>query len=95
MGFSNTVVDIVPFGPGLVMEYGTFNGASVTTGTISAATTGTYTAKGQYLADVIVWGAADDADHAVICARDVQPNQLKLTFTTSDTGDYYIIGRAR
>lgn len=95
MAFSNTVTDIIPWGPGLIMEYGTWNGASVTTGTITAASSGTYSAKGQFITEVLAWGVANDADNATIPARDVDPNKLKLTFTSNDTGDYYIIGPAR
>lgn len=95
MAFSNTVTDIIPWGNGLIMEYGTFNGASVTTGTITAAATGTYTARGQYITEVLSWGFASDGDTAVLPARDVDPNKVKITFTSSDTGDYYIIGKAR
>ena len=94
MSFSNTVTDIIPIGDGWIMEYGTFNGASVTTGTITASTVATYTAKA-VISDVMTWGFANDADHEVKPARDVYNNQVKITFTTSDTGSYWIVGKAR
>ncbi len=97
MAFSSTVTDIVPFGPGLICEYGTWNGASVTTGTITAASTGTYTARGQYITEILFHCQANDNDNAVTPDRSstVGRNKLKLTFTSSDTGSYSIIGLAK
>lgn len=72
------------------MERGTWNGASVTTGTITASTAGS-----TEIADIFEWGFASDGDTAVLPAKDVAPNAIKITFTSSDTGDYWIKGKAR
>lgn len=90
MAFSNTVTETIPYANGLIMERGTWNGASVTTGTITADSTGD-----QVITDIIAWGFANDADNAVLPAKDVAPNAIKITFTSNDTGDYYIIGKAK
>lgn len=93
--FSNTVVDIVSIGNGYLQEYGTFNCASVTTGTITADTTGNFTAGSAEIVSIERWGFASDGDNAVIPARDVANNKIKITCTSNDTGDYYIIGKAK
>lgn len=90
MAFSNTFIEKINIGNGLVMERGTFTGTAVTTGTITADTT-----TQPEITEILMWGAADDADNAVICARDVDSNKLKLTFTSGDTGDYWFVGRAK
>jgi len=95
MAFSNTVTDIVPFANGLIMEYGTFNGATVTSGEITASTASTYTVGDSHITEIISWGFASDGDTAIIPAKDVAPNKIKITFTANDTGDYWIIGKAR
>jgi hypothetical protein len=96
MASSKTVTDIIPWGPGLVCEYGTWiEDDAGTAVTITAATTGTYTARGVYITDIRAWGFASDGDHAVDPAADISPKALKITVTTADTGDYYLIGAAR
>lgn len=95
MAFSNTVTDVINVGPGMLMEFGTWDGDSVTTGTISADTTGAFSVGATEIADVVAWGFASDGDNAVIPAKDVNPNQIKITCTSSDTGDYWIMGKAR
>jgi hypothetical protein len=95
MSFSNTVVDIIPLANGLLMEYGTFDSASVTTGTITAADgSASYTAGLTSIGKIIAWGFASDGDNDVKPAKDVAPNKIKVTTTSSDTGDYWIIGKA-
>lgn len=96
MAFGNTPTDVIAFGPGLVMEYGTFSLASVTTGTITATTSSTLatTSSGSYLKDIIAWGFAADGDTAVLPAKDVAANQVKITGTSNETGDYWIVGHA-
>lgn len=95
MAFSNTVTDIIPLANGLLMEYGTFDSASVTTGTITTADAATtYTAGSTNITKIIAWGFASDGDYAVTPAKDVAPNKIKVTTTSSDTGDYWLIGPA-
>ena len=65
MAFSNTVTDIIDLGNGYIMERGTWNGAAVTTGTITAASSGSYSADGQFITDILEWGFASDGDTAV------------------------------
>jgi hypothetical protein len=90
MAFSNTMSNKVNLGNGMILEYGVWDGASVTTGTITADTT-----VQPEITKIIAFGAANDADNAVICALDAGDNKLKLTFTGNDTGDYWFIGEAR
>lgn len=89
MAFSNTVVEVIELANGLILERGTFSGASVTTGTITASTAGSVE-----IADILMWGFAADGDAAVLPAKDVYPNQIKITFTSNETGDYWIVGKA-
>lgn len=93
--FSNTVVDVVEFGNGYIKESGTFNCASVTSGEITASTAGTYSVGAKEIVEIEAWGFASDGDNAVTPARDVANNKIKITCTSNDTGDYYIIGKAK
>ena len=93
---SNTVVDVVEWANGLIMEYGTFAMGGDSTLTITATTAGTYTVGSRSIRDIMAWGFASDGDKAVLPAKDVSPNQIKITdATTTDTGDYFIIGKAK
>jgi hypothetical protein len=95
MAFSNTVTDVIPLANGLLMEYGVFDLDTVTTGTISAAAGSTsYTAGNTGISNIIAWGFASDGDSAILPAKDVYPNQIKITGTQDETGDYWIIGKA-
>lgn len=89
MAFSNTVTKTRMIAPGLALETGTWNAASVTTGTITAATTQTVN-----VGKIEAWGFASDGDNAVLPARDVADNTIKITCTSSDTGNYWILGPA-
>lgn len=95
MAFLNTTTDIIELANGLIQEYGTFSGAGVTTGTIAANTYAVSYTADSVITDIIQWGFASDADNAVIPAKDVAPEKIKITFTSAATGDYYIIGKAR
>ena len=95
MAAGNTVTDIVPLANGLLMEYGTFDSTSVTTLTITAsAGSASYTAGLTGIGKIIAWGFASDGDYAVSPAKDVAPNKVKIATTSSDTGDYWLIGKA-
>lgn len=95
MAFTNTVTDIVSVGNGYVMEYGTFTSDGGTaTGTITADATKAFTEKVQ-ITDILAWGFASDGDTAVIPAKDVAPDEIKIKITANDTGDYFIIGKAK
>lgn len=94
MAFINTATDIIEIANGYIMEYGTFSGAGVTTGTITAATASTTYTHGGEITHILEWGFASDADNAVIPARDVADNTIKITFTSAATGDYYIKGKS-
>lgn len=94
MAFTKTVTDVVELANGFILEYGTFNDAdSAGTGTLTADQTGDYT-SGTSIANVLSWGFASDGDTAVLPAKDVNPNQVKITCTAGDTGDYFLIGKA-
>lgn len=96
MAFSNTVTDVIPLGNGLIMEIGTWKGTAVTTGTITAATgSASYSAGDVEMASVLISDFASDGDTAVSKAYDQNPNQVKITFTSGDTGDYRLIGKAK
>lgn len=96
MAFSNTPTKVVDMGNGILREIGTWNGDSVTEGTITAGTASQYETANlpseRVITEVIGWGFASDGDTAVLPAKDVALNKVKLTFTNSDTGDYYIEG---
>lgn len=74
---------------GYVIEEGTWNGASVTTGNITVDTT-----TQPEIIKITEFSISNDADHATIPAQDVSPTTLKLTFSSSDTGKYLIKGKA-
>ena len=95
MAFTNTVTDIIELGNGEIKEIGTFNGDSVTTGTITACDTANeaYGSSG-FIKEITGWGFASDGDTAILPAKDVTANKIKITFTNGDTGDYYITGKA-
>lgn len=96
MAFSNAVTEVLNLGDGLIMERGTFNSDSVTTGTITAVDGSTdYGLGDTAITDILVWGFASDGDNPVTPAKDVEPNKIKITTTSSDTGDYWLIGKAR
>ena len=95
MVFSNTVTDIIDLGNGMIMERGVFDGDSVTTGTITADVTGVFSVGAKEITEIIEWGFASDGDTAILPAKDVAVNKIKITFTGSDTGDYYIKGFAK
>jgi hypothetical protein len=89
MAFSNTVLEKKELPGGLMLERGTFSLASVTTGTITLnSATGNPDVQ-----DILLWFFASDGDNAVLPAKDVQFNQMKITGTSDDTGHYVLIGR--
>ena len=141
MAFSHTLVESKNLGNGLVIETGTWNGASVTTGTITPAQVqATALVVGRtyriITAGSTTWTAAGSADSSVgttfVCtavgtgtgmAQCIAPepafnvrkvlfatftsngntavipsvygvyaNQIKITFSSSDTGTYTLIG---
>lgn len=94
MAFINTVTDVIEVANGYIMEYGTFSGGGVTTGTVTAVAASTTYQHNGTIAHILEWGFACDADSAVIPARDVANNTIKITFTSGVTGDYYIKGKA-
>lgn len=94
MAFSNTATDTIFLANGLIQEYGTWSGAGVTTGVITAATSGTFE-SGAEIMDIIQWGFASNGDAAVIPAKDTgYANSIKITFTSADAGNYWIVGKA-
>lgn len=94
MAFLSTVTDVIEVANGYIMEYGTFSGPGVTTGTITSADASSdYTHYGK-ISHIIEWGFANDGDNAVLPAKDVADDKIKITFTSADTGDYYIKGKS-
>lgn len=95
MAFISTVTEVIDVANGFILERGTFSGGGVTSGTITSASASTsYEVYGK-IADITEWGFACDADSAVLPAKDVAEDTIKITFTSGVTGDYYIKGKAR
>ena len=91
MAFSNTMVGKYIIPGGLVCEYGTWEGtAATTTGNITADTT-----VQPEMVEILEFGASSNADDTVKVAQDAGLNVLKLTFTATDKGKYFIKGRAK
>ena len=90
MAFSNVFKRKYELPGGYVIEHGTFNGAAVTTGTITCDAT-----IQPEIGQVIRACAGNDADNVTAIALDAGAAKVKLTFTTSDTGTYTIVGKAR
>ena len=96
MAASNTVTDIKPLANGLLMEIGTFDLDDTTTLTITASSgDSSYTAGQTGLSEVYFSDVYSDSDSATLAkAKDVYPNQIKITSDSGDTGDYVLIGPA-
>lgn len=92
MAFSNTVLKAGIKSDGTAYEYGTWNGAAVTTGTITAGSGTGFVSGTPKVGLVMNWAASSNADTAVTPARDVSDTTLKLTFSSGDAGHYYIEG---
>lgn len=94
MAFSNTVTSAGINSKGHYYEEGTWNGAGVTTGTITAGAGTNFPANTPKITKVESFDVGSDSDDTVNYAQDVGPNKLKLTFTADDTGTYRIEGPA-
>jgi hypothetical protein len=96
MAFSATVVEVIDLGNGLILEVGTWDSDSVTTGTITGVDGSTdYGLGDTALTKVLLSDFSSDGDNAVAKAYDVAPNKVKITTTSSDTGTYRLLGYAR
>lgn len=94
MAFINTVTDIIEISNGYIMEYGTFSGGGVTTGVITSSDASTsYTHYGK-ITEILEWGFAADGDAAILPAKDGNAGTIKITFTSAESGDYYIKGKS-
>ena len=89
MAFSNTMTSKYVEQGGLVVEEGTWNGAAVTTGTITADT-GTQ----PEMQKVEEWFFSSNGDTAVNVARDGNIRDIKITFSNGDAGTYRLKGKA-
>jgi hypothetical protein len=95
MAASNTVTDIKPYANGLIIEIGTFDLDTDTALTITASAGSTdYTAGQTGILQIYTTDFYSDGDNAIAKAKDVAPNQVKITGTQGDTGDYVLIGPA-
>lgn len=92
MAFSNTVTEAGIRGDGTAYEKGTWSGASVTTGNITAGAGTNFPTGAPKIRVIEKFSLSSDGDTAVLPAQDVGEAVLKLTFTSSDTGRYYIEG---
>jgi hypothetical protein len=89
MAFSSELLNKQVLPGGLVLEEYSFNGASVTTGNITADTSNL-----PKIVDIISAMPSSNGDTAVTVALDAGRTVAKLTFSTSDTGKLTILGRA-
>ena len=85
--FAKTKKTLLP--GGYVLEEGTFDLDSVTTGNITVDTT-----EQPEIVKIERFGVDSDGDNTVATARDVNPTTLKITGTSNDTGKYWLIGKA-
>lgn len=96
MAFSSTLIKREPCGDGFIYEAYTFNGASVTTGTITPDTTDSE-GIGE-IKEIYEWGGTDD-DTAGGLSVTFADNEVRsaavLTFTSNDTGFFWLKGKAR
>ena len=89
MAFSSANKGKILLPGGIALEFGTWNGATATSGTVTAQTV---TQSG--VVEIIASGAGNEADGAANVAQDAGPNVLKINgFTSGDTGTYWFIGR--
>lgn len=88
MAFSNTVESVEKYGRDLVIERGTWDSAGVTTGTITADTTGSNKLK-----EILVSDFASDGDNAVSKNFALGASSVTVTTTLNDTGTYSLIGK--
>ena len=94
--FTNSVTDKVFLGGGYIQEYGTFTCASIGGENLTASTSAAYAVGDLEITNIERWGFASDGDLAVKVARDTAPNVIKVRCAaTTDTGDYYIIGKGK
>ncbi len=92
MAFSNTLTSSKELSQGLVIENGTWSGASVTTGTITAgvATSGEPSFNVRRILEA---GFTNDNNNEVkVSYSGLGLNKVNITFTSNDTGTYYLIG---
>ncbi len=95
MAFSNTPTVQKQYGYGYVVEKGTWNGASVTTGTITADDT-TNGNPSMGAAEIVAWSFTNDKNNVTKpSVSGVAANQINITFTSSDTGTYTLICKAK
>lgn len=87
MAFTNTMTKKTQYSNGLIVEEGTWDGASVTTGTITFDTT-----EQPELVKLISFSFSSNGDTAVVPAEDANSNQIKITFQSSDAGKYKLVG---
>jgi hypothetical protein len=99
MAFSNTVtkVDVDPQ-LGLIYERGTWDGDSVTTGTIVPGAGTGFTAGDPIVHKIVGMRIENDNDNATVSqiatnSTDKNDNALLASFTSSDTGSYEIWGK--
>lgn len=92
MAFSNTVVKTGRYGTGLVYEKGTFNGASVTTGTITCGTATSGDPSFNVRRIIHAKFTSNSKTSVKPSVSGVKANQIKITFGSSDTGTYLIVG---
>lgn len=92
MAFTTSNVTTAEYTGGLVIENGSWNGASVITGTITPKTA-TAGDPSFCIRRIISCGFTNDNNNEVkYSISGVGKNQINITFTSSDTGTYYLIG---
>ena len=89
MAFSSVLVKKGVTADGMVFEEYTWDGAGVTTGDVTADVL-----TQPEMIKIERFFVSSNGDTAVVCAQDVAPNVLKLTFSNADTGCLRIEGKA-
>jgi hypothetical protein len=92
-GFVTSKITTAEFTSGLVIENGSWDGASVTTGTITCKTEAAAGTSPFVMRKILDYGFTSNGGTAVNPSiSGVGKNQINITFTSSDTGTYYLIG---
>ena len=96
MAFSSTLIKRWNDGEGNIYEGYTFDGDSVTTGTITPQTSDDEGIG--LIKEIDEWGGTDDdtaGGLSVTFASNLARSAAVLTFTSGDTGYFWLKGRAR
>ena len=93
MAFTTSLITTGEYTGGLVIENGSWSGASVATGTITCKTEAGAGTSPFVIRKILSWGFTNDNNNEVKPSiSGIGKNQINITFTSNDTGTYYLIG---